>query len=147
MHQFLERVLLYWEEGGRKVGGALISHMTSIRLHMEVWNLHTAKEGGGSMDHHMAAANCTIYSLQNGIPIFPAILEACRTCSCLHAVVENNTTLLQYLAHLCASGNFSSWSRDKLAVSLTHGHPANGGRRLAGKQDGHNVSQVSGLDD
>ena len=74
MHQFLEQVLLYWEEGGREVGGAIISHMTSIRLHMEVWNLHTVE--GGAMDHHMAPANCTTYStvLENGILIFPAIL-------------------------------------------------------------------------
>lgn len=147
MHQFLEQVLLYWEEGGREVGGAIISHMTSIRLHMEVWNLHTV-EGGGNGPSHGASK---LYNLFNSFgewyTNFSSNIGGGERPSCLHAVVENNTTLLQYLAHLCASGNFSSWSRDKLAVSLTHGHPADGGRRLAGKQDGHNVSKVSGLDD
>ena len=44
-------------------GGAIISHMTSIRLHMEVWNL---KDEGRS-DELQGAVNCTIHYPINAI--------------------------------------------------------------------------------
>ena len=81
MYQFLEPVLIYWEEGGWKVGGAFISYMTSIRLHMEVWNLRDE----GRSNRLQGAVNCTICYPINGVAelrmVVPAILGVCPVCN------------------------------------------------------------------
>ena len=86
MYQFLEPVLIYWEEGGWKVGGAFISYMNGIRLHMEVWNLRD--EGRSNrLPYVQGAVNCTNCYPINAVAelrmVVPAnfILGVCPVCS------------------------------------------------------------------
>ena len=91
MYQFLEPVLIYWEEGGWKVGGAFISYMTSIRLHMEVWNLRD--EGRSNrLPYVQGAVNCTICYPINAVAELRMVVPA------LLGVVECNISTLVYSA-------------------------------------------------